>query len=115
MIRRKEDLVTVSKNIQGGNGEVQVTELLEREEFCGKGRLFSKMVLKPGNSVGNHVHAGDFEAFYIIKGEGKLIDNGEETRLYPGDVALTNDGEGHEFINDTDEDLEFIALILYSK
>jgi quercetin dioxygenase-like cupin family protein len=115
MIKRKEDLVTVSKNIQGGIGEVKVTEFLEREEFCGKGRLFSRMVLEPGNSVGAHTHTGDLEVFYIIKGEGKLIDNGEESRLYQGDVALTKDGENHEFINDTNEDLEFIALILFSK
>ena len=115
MLKRKEDLVTVSKNIKGGIGEVQMTSLLEPDEFCNKGRLFSSMVLKPGNSVGKHTHTGDFEAYYITKGEGKLIDNGEEKRIYSGDFALTKDGESHELINDTNEDLEFVALILYSK
>jgi quercetin dioxygenase-like cupin family protein len=115
MIRRKEDLITVSKNIRGGAGEVQVTDFMKPDEFCEKGRLFSKMTIKPGCSIGQHTHTGDFETYYILKGEGKYIDNGEEKRVYAGDVTLTLDTEGHELINDTNEDLEFIALVLYSK
>lgn len=114
MIRRKEDLVPVSKNIRGGSGEVQVTELMKSDEFCNKGRLFAKMTVKPGNSIGQHTHLGDFEAYYIIKGQGKYIDNGEEKRIYAGDFTLTCEGQGHELINDTNEDLEIIALVLYS-
>ena len=115
MIRRKEDLVTVSKNIREGSGMVQVTELMKPDEFCNKGRLFAKMLIEPGNSVGQHTHRGDFEGYYIIKGEGKYIDNGEVKRVYAGDFTLTKDGEGHELINDTKENMEIIALVLYSK
>ncbi|MFA6939763.1 MAG: cupin domain-containing protein [Clostridiaceae bacterium] len=115
MIRRKNDQTTVSKNIREGHGEIQVTELMKADEFCGKGRLYSKMTVKPGNSIGNHVHSGDFEAYYILKGEGRYVDNGAEKRVYAGDFTLTKDGEEHELINDTNEDLEFIALVLYSK
>ena len=115
MIRRKEDLVVVSKKIQGGNGEASVINLMQTHEFCGKGRLFSKIILKPGNSIGRHTHIGDLEAFYILKGEGKFHDDREEKRIYAGDLTLTNDGENHELINDSMEDLEMIALILYSK
>jgi len=115
MIRRKEDLVTISKNIRGGSGEIQVTELMKADEFCEKGRLFAKMTVKPGNSVGQHTHMGDFEAYYVLKGEGKYVDNNVEKRIYAGDFTLTNDGEGHELVNDTNEDMEIIALVLYSK
>lgn len=115
MIRRNQDLKTDFKNIRGGVGEIAVTELLKGDEFCNKGRLFAKMVIKPGDSVGDHLHAGDFEAYYIIKGEGKYIENNEEKRLYPGDMTLTKDGEGHSLINDGKEDIELIALVLFSK
>ncbi|MDV3426433.1 MAG: cupin domain-containing protein [Bacillota bacterium] len=115
MIRRKDDQITVSKNIREGIGDVQVTELMKADEFCEKGRLFSKMTVKPGNSIGKHMHTGDFEAYYILKGEGKYLDNGIEKRVYEGDFTLTKDGEEHELINDTHEDLEIIALVLYSK
>jgi quercetin dioxygenase-like cupin family protein len=115
MINRKANLITFSKNMFGGKGEVINTELLKPDEFCNKGRVFSKIVLKPGDSIGRHTHSGDFEAYYILKGEGKFYDNGEEKRIYAGDCALTKDGESHELINDTEENIEFIALILYSK
>lgn len=115
MIRRNEEQTNVFKNIRGGMGEIQITELLKPDEFCEKGRLFSKMVIKPGNSIGSHVHSGDFEAYYVLKGQGKYIDNGTEERIYAGDFTLTRDGEEHQLINDTKEDLEIIALVLYSK
>ncbi|SHJ14946.1 cupin domain-containing protein [Parasporobacterium paucivorans] len=113
MIKRREDLTAIPRNIQGGNGEVMMIPFLTQEEFRGKGRVFSKMILKPGVSIGNHLHEGDFEGYYILKGKGKIIDNGREAEVYEGDFALTDDGESHALINDTQEDLEIIALLLY--
>ncbi|WP_461206187.1 cupin domain-containing protein [Clostridium sp. DL1XJH146] len=112
MIKRKDDLVNVTKCLREGNGEANIQNLLSVEELDNKGKLFAKVVLKPGVSVGEHNHDGDFEAYYILKGEGKYIDNGEEKRVYAGDVTLTKNGESHSMINDTEEDLEMIALVI---
>lgn len=116
MIRKKEEQNVITKNnVLGGIGEIISTELLKQEEFCDKGRLFSRYVIKPGSSIGRHTHEGDFEAYYILKGEATYYENGKEKKIYAGDLTLTKDGESHELVNNSNEDLEMIALVLYSK
>lgn len=114
MIKRKADLTVVPRNIHNGNGEVITIPLLTPEEFSGKGKVFSKMILPPGTSIGDHQHKADFEGFYILKGEGIFLDNGKEVIVSEGDFTLTTDGESHSLKNDSQEDLEFIALLLFS-
>ena len=87
--------------------------LNDAEELCGKGRMFSHMILAPGNSIGEHRHEGDNEIFYFLRGSGTYSDNGNPVRVFPGDTAVCRDGESHSLVNDGDEPLEFIALILY--
>lgn len=63
--------------------------------------------------VGWHIHKGDGEVYYILKGEGEYNDNGTLVTVRPGDVAFVDDGEGHSLINRRNETLEAIALVLY--
>lgn len=115
MIKRKDDLTVASMCIRNGNGEAECHKILETEdEFYKKGRLFNRMILQPGVSIGEHQHTGDNEIFYILSGEGEYNDNGTTVTLKPGDVAICNDGETHAMINKGDVPLEFIALILFS-
>ncbi|NLY43297.1 MAG: cupin domain-containing protein [Clostridiaceae bacterium] len=115
MIRRSEEMVReIKKNMRDGKGEAHLTHLLNKEEFCGKGRLFTKIVLKPGMSIGMHQHVGDFEAYYILNGEATVVDNGKPVLLKAGDLMYTKDGESHSIENTGNSDLEFIALVLYS-
>ncbi|WP_406677061.1 cupin domain-containing protein [Moorella sp. ACPs] len=117
MIRRaqemKEEIVT---GLRGGKGNVAMVHILEesKNEFNGKGRLFARLTLKPGASIGWHQHSGDSEAYYILSGQGIVNDNGRETVVKAGDMVLTKNGEYHSIINNGDENLEFIALILYA-
>ena len=114
MVRRKNDQIVGSKCIRGGNGEAEMHQLLNgEEELYGKGRMFNHMILNPGVSIGEHMHVGDNEIFYILKGEGTYNDNGTMVTLLPGDVAVCSDGEIHSMENKGSEPLEFIALILY--
>ncbi len=114
MVRTKQEQSVVFQCIRGGNGEAEMHKILNTvDEMYGKGRLFNHMFLAPGNSVGDHMHEGDNEIYYILKGSGMYNDNGTQVRLYPGDTAICNDGETHGMVNDGDEPLEFIALILY--
>lgn len=97
----------------GGNGEIRVTHLLDKERMGGKGRLYSRMLLKPGCSLGYHQHNGETETYYILSGEGTMNDNGQTTTVKAGDVIFTADGEFHSIENTGSADLEFIALILF--
>ena len=115
MIQRKEERTTQRiEHLKDGAGHVNSTPILKPETMYNKGRLFSHMVLEKNCEVGWHVHEGDGEAYYILKGEAEYSDNGEMTTLRAGDVAFAYDGEGHSIKNVSDEPLEMIALILYS-
>lgn len=116
MIRAsKEQRTVANQNMRGGKGCVHITHLYEQDgdEFYGKGRLFAKIVLRPGESIGYHVHEGESEGFYVAGGTLLFNDNGTESTVTAGDLLLTRAGEGHSVENIGTEDAVLIALILY--
>ncbi|WP_298035107.1 cupin domain-containing protein [uncultured Desulfovibrio sp.] len=52
--------------------------------------------------------------FFILKSEGLYDDNGRETTVKAGDVTVCRHGEEHALYNNGSDDLEMVALILYS-
>ena len=115
MVRKPEQQQVEFKCIRGGVGEAEMHKLLNgAEEMYGKGRMFNRMILAPGRTIGGHKHEGDNEVFYILSGEGEYNDNGTIVTVAPGDVCVCSDGEYHAMANKGSEDLVFIALILYS-
>ena len=114
MVKRKGSYtVQKNENMRGGEGVVVIEHLLTKEELYDKGRLYAKIIIEPGCSIGQHVHEGEMESFYIISGEAELSDNGELVTVYAGDSVLTPSGEGHSVKNIGDATLEIIALILF--
>lgn len=115
MIKRSHELKkAINKEFLGGKGEVQLTHFLDKEDASGKGRLFAKSVLPPGSSIGFHKHNGDFENYYILKGKALVTDDdGSQHVLEAGDVMFTPNGCGHAIENIGEENLEYIALILF--
>ena len=114
VIRRKDEVPVEMKKMFGGAGEVEHHRLLlGAEEMYGKGRLFNHVVIRPGCELGWHVHHGDGETYYILRGRGEYSDNGTLIEVGPGDVMYVGDGEGHSMKAVGDEPLEMIALILY--
>jgi len=115
MVRNKEHIPhLIREHFFGGQGCMDSIPLLTGDEFHGKGRVFAVNTLKPGHSIGVHTHKGDFEIYYILKGEGIYHDNGADVRVKAGDVTYTWDGQSHGIINDGAEDLEMIALVLFT-
>ena len=102
-------------NLKGGKGTVRLIHFLEPEDAVGMGRLFGISIIPPGGSIGYHQHTGDFEQYYILKGSARVVHNGVEDRLGPGDAMLCREGESHSIENVGDTDLEYVALILYSQ
>ena len=113
-IRRSNEVPVNRKQMFGGTGEVEMHQLLRgADEMYGKGRLFNHVVLAPGTELGWHVHDGDGEIYFIIRGTGEYNDNGTITTVSAGDVSFVGSGEGHSIKNTGTEPLEFVALILY--
>ena len=115
MVRRESECkVEYREHMRDGDGTVKLTSFIEGpQELCEKGRLFSRIVLEPGCSIGYHVHEGDSELFYFLKGTGIYNDNGTEVEVKAGDVAICPPGTGHGIANRSDEVLELVAVIVY--
>lgn len=113
MIKRMSEMKTeIREQMRGGKGSVELIHILNKEEMKGKVRLFAKVVLNPGCSIGMHEHVDEEEAYYIIRGTGIVTDNGESSQVQAGDVILTGDGASHSIENTGDEPLEFIAVVM---
>lgn len=108
---RKEKAVIV-EGLAGGKGQAEVYHVVTEEELMGHGKLYARVVLKPNSSVGYHQHVGETEPYLILKGKGTFIDNdGSRTEVGPGDVCIIEVGQSHGLENNSNEDLEFMALI----
>ncbi len=115
MIRKAEQMRSeIIKEMRGGEGEVKVIHIMERNEFYNKGRLFAHNILKPGASIGLHPHIGDFEAYYIIKGEGIFFEEQDSgSPIKQGDLGYIEVGKSHAIKNTGKTDMEVIALVLF--
>lgn len=112
MIIRKSQVRTDESNLRGGKGLVKREFIIEGNDLRGKAKVFSKITIPPGNSIGMHDHVDDFEVYYILKGKGKVLDNDEFVEVNVGDAIYTADGNKHFIENIGDEDLEFIAVVI---
>ena len=107
------------ENLAGGKGKAMRYMIVPPEELYGHGRLYARIVLAPGSSVGWHQHVNDTEPYYILRGEGDFIEGDSEndrrvTRVHAGEVCVIRVGQWHSLENNSDGELEFIALI-YNK
>ena len=116
MIRKQNECnVEFREHMRDGKGTVELTSFIAGpEELCGKGRLFSRITVKPGCSIGYHIHDNDSELFYIMKGTAEYNDNGEIKTVNEGDVTICPAGTGHGIENKGTETVEIIAVIVYA-
>ncbi len=100
------------EHVQDGRGTLAFYDVVTKDELYGHGRLYARIVMPPGSSIGFHIHHGETEPYYILKGEGDFIDNDHSvTHVVPGDVCFILPEQGHSIENNGTEDLEFMALV----
>ena len=117
MIRKANECsIEYKEHMRDGDGTVMLTSLIGSDaDLNQKGRLFSIITLNPGCSIGYHLHEGESELFYIIKGTACYLDGSpdNEVSVSAGDVTICPPGEGHGIGNRTDEVVQLVALILH--
>ena len=112
MIRRQDEFRTdIRQNMRGGSGDIKIEHLWEKE-LNSPTRMFSRITVEPGCSIGFHNHENEEEIFYIISGTASADDNGVPVTLYPGETILTGNGAGHSIANNGDEPLVMMAVIV---
>jgi len=71
-------------------------------------RFVSLASLQPSKQYEAHNQAHE-EIYYIIKGSGMIVIDGERRRIRDGDCICTHAGQSHQIINDGEESIEFLA------
>ena len=98
--------------MRGGTGTVQISHACATGELPPGLRLYAKLTLPPGASIGEHVHDNETELFYILQGRGEMLNNGVWEALLPGDATSTGGGEAHALRNTGDEPFVLMATIV---
>jgi len=113
MIKRNNEFdIIVKKNMRNGDGEETIQKIWnEKTELKANTRLFAKLIVGKGSSIGFHKHENEEEVFVILKGQAEMNDNGKIEILNPGDSILTADGAGHSVRSIGEERLEMLAVI----
>lgn len=113
MIYHVSDAVLEERfQMRGGNGTVQINNLMPKEGLPAHCRLFATITLQPGCSIGGHVHEDECEIFSFTQGAGRFLDNGNWTPVQAGDVTTTGYGESHSVENTGDGPLVLTAVII---
>ena len=102
----------VRERMRDGTGAVEILHVFKQKELRGKVRLFARLRLAKGSSIGYHLHDGEEEIFYILSGKGQVTDGSTTSVVGPGDAVLTPSGSGHSIENLREEPLELLAAIL---
>ncbi|MCL2618445.1 MAG: cupin domain-containing protein [Defluviitaleaceae bacterium] len=96
----------------GGKGVAVVSHVMEKTELLANCRLFARIRLDPGCSIGWHTHDQEEEVYYILSGEAVVNDDGVIRTVYPGDSVYTGNGGSHSIENQGSEPMEFLGVIL---
>lgn len=99
--------------MRGGTGETTVEHVWKPgDDMRSPTRMFARLVLNPGCSIGWHVHEDEEEIFYILSGRAAVNDNGTNVFVSEGDSTITRSGEGHSIACEGDEPLVVLACIV---
>jgi mannose-6-phosphate isomerase-like protein (cupin superfamily) len=90
----------------------RVYELVGGSPKSGEAKMHSlaHILIPPGKSSARHFHKVAEETYYILAGQGRMIVDGRETTLSPGQACLICAPEVHQILNDSAVNLEFLAV-----
>ena len=101
------------ENMRGGKGPIEFNHLFEDgAKLPSKCRVYAKITVPPGSTIGDHDHVDETEFYYILSGEGIVSDSGQRIRVSAGDVIMTGDVHSHGVENHAVVDLVMLATIV---
>ena len=78
--------------------------------YTGKHLQLVLMALKPGEEIGEEVHADHDQFFRVEKGKGEVVIDGARTKLKSDDAIIVPAGARHNVINTGDKTLKLYTL-----
>jgi mannose-6-phosphate isomerase-like protein (cupin superfamily) len=108
MLRQRTDRGQEIENLHGGVGKACVCEL-----FGGRLELpvyVHHTALLPGAGIGEHLHDGSEEIYWLLEGEGLMKVDGTEFPVAAGEAVLTKSGSSHSLRNISRGGLRLIVI-----
>jgi len=99
-------------NKAGGHGPIYIQPLLQTSQMGENIRLFAKVILPPGSSLGDHLHENEREIYVILSGQGTYHDDERTYPIHTGDVLVCPSGHRHGVVNDGEVPLVWQATII---
>jgi len=96
------------KNMRDGLGSCFIEKAEELMINC---KLYARITILPGSSIGMHVHENDEEMVYVISGSGQAYINDEYINIAQGETHFARQGKKHSLINNTKNNLVILAVI----
>ena len=100
------------ENMRGGSGTVQINHAGAKDALPPGLRLHAQLTLPLGASIGEHAHETETELFYVLQGNGEMLNEGVWTPLAPGDATSTGGGQVHALRNTGAEPFIVMATIV---
>ncbi|MHB0998126.1 MAG: cupin domain-containing protein [Armatimonadota bacterium] len=112
MIFRRDAVTPVEvEGVHDGQGKLVCRDMLAGHTNNGRGfKFIHDNVLEPGGTIGEHMHQGDEEVYFILTGRGVMIEDGIQNEINAGDLSLVQSGHSHGLINSPDSSMHFIVI-----
>ncbi len=94
-----------------GKGKLAFTELFGAYAEVEKGFAYAHDdLLEPGASIGEHMHQGTEELYFVVEGHGFIIEDGVRREINAGEISVTRSGHSHGIINSEDSPMRLIVV-----
>ena len=107
---QKEMKCQVFDNCHDGVGAVNCRHVIEGSDSELGFNFMHDDSVEPGASIGQHVHNGTEEIYYLLEGNGIMIMDGEEISMSKGDVSLVKSGHSHGLVNTGDLPMRLLVI-----
>lgn len=111
MLRKTDNMQKMVLNrCHDGEGDLICQVVLDTADSQLGIRYMHHDWLEPGASIGEHLHQGTEELYFIVSGSGLMLLDGKCIPVGPGDVSLVESGHTHGITNNTKNLLEILVL-----
>ncbi len=93
-----------------GHGTIHIQKVFRRVDFDGAWDFALRVIMEPNSAMGLHRHGEDEEMYIILKGEGVMTVDGQESRVGPGDMIYNRPNGEHGLLNDSADEIELLII-----